>query len=404
MRVLLSTIGSRGEVQPLLALALELRRLSVDVRTCVPPDFREWIEKAGIPVVPLGPALRGTATAGSSLRRSLSSPEGRRALAEASLAAQFATIGEAARACDVVVGCGALQIAAPSVAELYGAPYVHVHYCPKTLPSGHHAPPRLPGWELDESAPAELQWESDARRWNETWRQALNAHRAAAGLDPVDDVRSSVFTERPWLACDRLLGPWPGSSDEVVQTGAWLLPDDSPLPPEVEAFLDAGEPPVYFGLGSMGVPNEEVARAMVGAARVVGCRCVLSRGWADLRLPDDGPDCISVGEINHRALFPRVRAAVHHGGAGTTTVAARAGAPQVVLPQRYDQPYWAHRVEALGIGVAHESHTPTSATLSTALDKAMEPEVVSRANSVAGAVHTDGARVAAERLTATTLT
>lgn len=400
MRVLLSTIGSRGEVQPLVALALELRQLGLEVRACVPPDFREWIERTGTPVVPMGPALRGTAVSGTSLRRTLSSPEGRRALAEASLAVQFATIAEAARGCDVMVGCGALQVAAPSVAELQGMPYVHAHYCPMTLPSPHHAPPRLPGWESDESAPYHLQWESDARRWNDAWGEALNARRAAAGLGPVDDVRSHVFTDRPWLAADPVLGPWPGAEDPaVVQTGAWLLPDGGPLPPELEAFLEAGEPPVYFGLGSMGAPSEEITRVMVGAARAVGCRAVVSRGWADLGLPDDGADCISVGETNHGALFPRVRSVVHHGGAGTTTVAARAGVPQVILPQRYDQPYWARRVEALGIGVAHEGRTATVETLGAALDQALEPQVAGRAQALAGAVRTDGARIAAERLT-----
>ena len=77
------------------------------------------------------------------------------------------------------------------------------------------------------------------------------------------------------------------------------------------------------------------------------------RGWADLSLVDNEPDCLAIGEVNQQALFKRVAAVVHHGGAGTTTAAALAGAPQVVIPQHYDQHYWAQRVHQLGIGTAH---------------------------------------------------
>src|SRR5690606_34821103 len=94
---------------------------------------------------------------------------------------------------------------------------------------------------------------------------------------------------------------------------------------ELEAFLDGGEPPVYFGFGSMRAP-EGLSRVMIESARALGRRAIVSRGWADLSLLDDQPDCLLVGEVNQQALFERVSAVVHHGGAGTTTVAARVGA------------------------------------------------------------------------------
>jgi vancomycin aglycone glucosyltransferase len=399
MRVLLSTIGTRGEVQPLVALALQLRALGHEVRACVPPDFRDWIEGLGIPVVPVGPELRPTAAPGRSVRPAQLSPEQRRQLIEGTVAAQFATIPEAARGCDLVVGCGALQVAAPSVAELLGIGYVHAHYCPITLPSPHHAPPPL-GWPVDEAADNLRRWEADAQRWNEHWRAALNAQRASAGLRPVDDVRDHVFTDRPWLAADPTLAPWPEPGDpNVVQTGAWILPDARPLPAELEAFLDAGEPPISFGLGSVRAPGEGVSRVMMEAARALGRRAIVSRGWADLAPADDGPDCISIGEANHQALFQRVAAVVHHGGAGTTTAVALAGVPQVVLPQMYDQHYWAGRVRHLGIGVAHAPGMPTAASLTAALGRALEPAVAARAWTLGPAVRTDGALAAARRLT-----
>jgi vancomycin aglycone glucosyltransferase len=403
MRVLLSTIGSRGDVQPLVALALQLRALGQEVRLCVPPDFREWILGLGIPVTPIGPEVRKASAAISPTTSGPPSPERLRQLAEGTVATQFETITAAAEGCDVIVGATALQIAAPSVAERMGIPYVFAAYCPAVLPSPHHPPIplRLRG-ETPASATADNRelWAQDARRWNDTWGPVLNSHRASAGLAPVTDVRSHIFTDRPWLAADPTLAPWPDPEDRsVFQTGAWLLPDERPLSPELETFLDAGEPPVYFGFGSTRAP-QEISQVMVQTARALGRRAIVSRGWADLSLVDDEPDCLAIGEANLKALFIRVAAVVHHGGAGTTTLAALAGAPQVVIPDHYDQHYWARRVHHLGIGTAHAPGTPTTGSLTSALEATLQPDVAARARSIAAAVRRDGAQAAARSLMA----
>lgn len=399
MRVLLSTIGSRGDVQPLVALGSELKALGHDVTLCVPPDFREWIEGLGMPVTPIGPSLRSTgkAPAGATI-----SAEQRRQMLEGTVAAQFETIASAARGCDVMVGATALQVAAPSVAESMAIPYVFAAYCPAVLPSRHHAPPVLSVLG-DVPAPPMTDysalWARDAERWNDTWLPLINAKRSSLGLAPIADVRSYVHTDRPWLACDAALGPWPDPSDDmVVQTGAWILPDERPLAPELEAFLDAGPPPVYFGFGSISAPAD-LARVMIESARALGRRAILSRGWAELELVDDKPDCLAIGEVNQQALFTRVAAVVHHGGAGTTHTAAQAGAPQVIIPQHYDQHYWAQRVHELGIGTAHASSVPTTDSLTEALECTLDPDVADRARTFAPRIRRDGARIAAHCLT-----
>ena len=399
MRVLLSTIGSRGDVQPLVALAVELRDMGADVRMCVPPDFRDWIEQLGISVTPIGPELRSTGKVAPSATPI--TPERRRQMMEGTVATQFETIAAAAKDCDVIVGATALQIAAPSIAEHMGVPYVFAAYCPTVLPSPHHAPPVL-AMLGDAPVPAmsdysEL-WAKDARRWNDTWSTLINPRRVSLGLPPIDDVRSYVHTDHPWLAADPTLAPWPDQADDrVYQSGAWILPDDRPLTPELEAFLDCGEPPIYFGFGSNRAPDN-LNRVMIEAARVHGHRAIVLRGWADLSVIDDGPDCLTIGEVNQQALFRRVAAVVHHGGAGTTTAAARAGAPQVVIPQHYDQHYFAERVQQLGIGVAHAGSTPTTDSLTSALECALQREVAVRAQSIGRAVRSDGARAGARRL------
>ena len=400
MRVLLSTIGSRGDVQPLVALSSELRGLGHDVTLCVPPDFRDWIAGLGMRVTPIGPPLRSTGKArptGATI-----SAGQRRQMLEGTVAAQFETIAEAARGCDLIVGATALQVAAPSIAESMDIPYIFVAFCPAVLPSRHHAPPvlaMLGDAPVPRMADYSELWARDARRWKDSWLPLINARRESLGLAPIADVRGYVHTGTPWLACDATLGPWPDPADDtVIQTGAWILPDERSLAPEIEAFLDGGAPPVYCGFGSNRAPDG-LARAMIESVRALGRRVILSRGWAELELVDDKPDCLAVGEVNQQALFKRVAAVVHHGGAGTTHAAARAGAAQLIVPQHYDQHYWAQRVEEFGIGIAHASSAPTTASLTEALARVLDPAVASGARSVARQVRDDGARIAARRLT-----
>jgi vancomycin aglycone glucosyltransferase len=398
MRVLLSTIGSRGDVQPVVGLAWQLRALGHEVRLCVPPDFRDWIESLGMPVTPIGPEVRST---GKAKPGTLLTPDERRQMTDATVAAQFETITAAAQGCDIIVGATAIQIAAPSVAERMAIPYVFAAYCPNVLPSPHHAPPvyRIQG-DTPTAAPADYAelWARNAERFSTSFGAALNSHRASLGLAPVSDVRSHIFTDQPWLAADPTLGPWPDPADQgVFQTGAWILPDERPLSPELETFLEAGEPPVYFGFGSVGAP-EDLSQVMIKSARALGRRAIVLRGWADLSPVDDASDCLAIGEVNQQKLFKRVAAVVHHGGAGTTTAAARAGAPQVVIPQQYDQHYWAQRVHHLGIGTAHVGSVPTTDSLTNALGRTLQPDVAARARSIATVVRGDGALVAAQRL------
>ncbi|PBC67490.1 vancomycin aglycone glucosyltransferase [Streptomyces sp. TLI_235] len=277
-------------------------------------------EGLGIPFTPVGPVLRPTGRRDPAAAPP--TPEQRRRMVEESVAAQFDAVRAAARGCHAVLAGGYLVAAAPTVAEESGIPYTMAAYCPNFLPSPHHAPPVYPmrGEKTpDGNVGNRILWARDADRWNETWRDAINRHRTAAGLAPVDDVRSHLYTRTPWLAADPVLAPWPGPADhEVVQTGAWLLPDERPLPPELADFLDAGDPPVHFGFGSIRAPHG-LAAAMVGAARAHGRRVILSRGWAELALPDGGPDCLTIGEVNQQRLF--------RGSPPSCTTAARAPPP-----------------------------------------------------------------------------
>lgn len=402
MRVLLSTYGSRGDVEPLVGLAERLRELGAEVRVCAPPDevFAQRLAAVGVPLVPVGQSARALTKAAPPAS---SLPERAAEL----ISSLFDAVPAAAEGCDVLVATGVMPAAAGarSVAEKLGIPTVSVTFQQLTLPSPHHPPLAYQGRPFPpEVTDNRALWDLDAQSINALFGEALNTSRASAGLPPVDNVRDYVIGDRPWLATDPILDPLQETPDfDVVQTGAWIMPDERPLPAGLVSFLDAGEPPVYVGFGSMSLgASKDAAQVAVEAIRAQGRRALVSRGWADLALIDDQDDCFAVGEANHQALFGRVAAVVHHGGAGTTTTATRAGAPQVVVPQAADQPYWTGRVVELGIGAAHDGPTPAFDSLSAALRTALAPETHARARAVADMIRTDettdGATVAAKLL------
>ncbi|MEW2414274.1 glycosyltransferase [Streptomyces sp. NPDC046866] len=400
MRVLLSAYDSRGGVEPLVGLAVRLQELGAQVLVCAPPDeeFEKRLAVVGVQMVPTGTSVRDLVTgkvpptAGGVPKRA------------AELVAAFhQNVTAVAEGFDVLVATGLVPAVAgvQAAAEQLGIPYVYASYQPVSLPSPHHPPIPRPGRPLPpEVTDNQALWERDAEDVQAVFGEPINSYRESIGLAPLDDIRDRVFTDRPWLAADPVLAPWQQPSDlDVLQTGAWVLPDERPLPAELVEFLDAGEPPVYVGYGSIPMRDpQDVARVAVEAIRAQGRRVVVSRGWADLALIDDQDDCFVVGEVNHQALFRRSAAVIHHGGAGTTTTATWSGAPQVVVPQGADQPYFAGRVAYLGIGAAHDGPTPTAESLSAALRTALAPETRARAATVSAAFRTDGAAVAARLL------
>ncbi|KZB80197.1 glycosyltransferase [Amycolatopsis regifaucium] len=380
MRVLISGCGSRGDIEPLVALAVRLRELGAEARMCLPPDYAERCAEVGVPMVPAGPAVRAGARGPG--EPAPGDPE----IVTDVVAEWFGKLPAAAEGCTAVVTTGLLPaaVAARSVAEKLGVPYRYIVLSPDHLPSVHSR--------------AELDMYNEGAYG--LFGDTVNEKRASLGLAPVKDLFDYGYTERPWLASDQVLAPLPSSDSGTVQTGAWILPDERPLPSELEAFLAAGPPPVYVGFGSSsGARTAAAAKVAVEVVRAQGHRVVLSRGWADLALPDEDDGCFAVGEVNLQELFGRVSAAIHHDSAGTTYVAMRAGIPHVVVRRVVDnvveQAYHADRVAALGVGVAIDGPIPAADSLSTALTTALSPEIRARAKAVADTMRVDGTTVAA---------
>lgn len=352
MRIALVVDGTRGDVQPMLVLGAALGAGGHDVLLCGPPDFRSATEAGGIAFHPVGVDVREYLTANAHaidgrahtiLRESVR-------YTRASARAQFETIPDATAGADCIIGAG-VQLAGASAAELHGVPYRYVSYCPGILPSREHAPFTLPAQSLPEWA-NQAAWKATRGFFLAVVRPWVNAHRRALGLAPVKDVVEHLLTGQIIVAADRALAPLPADVPFSARQVPALLPDPGdPLPAKLEAFLAEGPPPVYFGFGSMtDADPARTTRALLDAIASTGARALVSRGWANLggiALPEG---VIEIDAVCHARLFPRVAAVVHHGGAGTTTTAARAGAPQIVIPHVLDQFYWGRRVQLLGLG------------------------------------------------------
>jgi vancomycin aglycone glucosyltransferase len=401
MRALITAVGSRGDVQPMLTLALEMRRRGHDVLVHAPSDFEAWAGELGVPFRSSGANTQEIlnehreAIGGNPIRvlRAL------RDILFREIPRAFGQTMEAARGADVIVT--AAQFAAHSVGEALRIPSMTVMYAPTVLRSAYHAPllgkmQGLPRW-LNR-----MRWKVADAGTHMLLGGVLNEERAKLGLAPVANVSRHLFEERPVLmACDSVVGPappdWKGY--DVTMTGPWYYDDASALDARVEAFLDAGPPPVYVGFGSMTNPDaSRLTRAILEGAG--GRRLLLAKGWAGIgggSLP--ASVMVVEGPMPHAKLFPRVAAVVHHGGSGTTAAALRAGAPQVIVPHIVDQYYFAHRLERLGIapaGIPIGKLTPER--LARGIGAAIALPAAPRMEAVARLKDGDGVRLAAQAI------
>ncbi|MBM7114805.1 glycosyltransferase [Archangium primigenium] len=369
MRILIAANGSRGDVQPMLALAWALRERGHEAVLASNPRFASEAHAFGLPFVSVGQDLQrimedhrdafsGQHSMGSVRRMQHAMTE--------EVRQQFQHLVPLARDFDRVVG-GGFVLAARTAAEAAGRPFSFVVYTPQVFPSAHHPPTllhltRAPRWF------ARMAWWGMGQAYNLSLRRVLNEQRQLLGLAPVKDVLRYFFSlEHTWVAAEPELYPMPPDV-AVPQVGAFCLPDARPFPEELERFLAAGPPPVYVGFGSMpDAAPERTTRIIAEAARRAGCRVVLSSGGAGLGGKGLGPDLLPVGALSHWKLFPRMAGIVHHAGAGTTAAAARAGVPQVAVPHVFDQFMLAHRVVRANLGVSLTRRQLTVARLAAAL-------------------------------------
>lgn len=365
MRIVLTTFGTLGDVHPLIAIALELRARGHHPVLAVPEIFRPKIEPLGLSFVKVGPTLRpddpqqvamlmdihkGT----ERTLREILFPAIRQSYEEL-LAAVTAEGGA-----DLLLA-GELTYQAPVVAEVTGVPWASYVLAPLSFFSAYDAPvlPPYPALARIQSAvPGTGHAVARFARWvTRRWAEPVYQLRKELGLDRGANVlfEAKHAPDLVLALFSPLLGrPQPDWPDHTEITGFVFYDGDAgrqELPPELERFLAAGEPPVVFTLGSAAVLDagpfyEESARA----ARIAGVRAVLLIGSDPRNRPGfESPDMCVAQYAPYSKLFPRAALVVHQGGVGTTAQAMHAGRPMLVMPYSHDQPDNARRMRRLGV-------------------------------------------------------
>jgi UDP:flavonoid glycosyltransferase YjiC (YdhE family) len=379
MRILLAGEGTRGDLQPLIALADRLGAAGHDALVAGPPDFSALAAAHGVAYAPQGPSFQAFISEHAAMLQRNPIAVMREALAfmRERLEDEIDSLVTLARDADLVVGGGA-QMAAPSAAQRHGISYRYVCYCPALLPSSEH-PPILVSWDSDRRWLNRLLWPLMLGPTSFLLRRMFAPIHRRLGLPPVRSPYRHMLGTRPLLAADAVLARPPADSRIPVDQVPALQPrGGEPLPPKLDAFLAAGPAPVFVGFGSMPDPDPlATTRRVLAAVEQLGVRAIVSAGWAQLGGVPLPEGVIETGPVAHTRLFPRCAAIVHHGGAGTTTTALRAGVPQVVVPHLADQFYWGRRIRAAGLGaVAARKHRCRTGDLVRALAAVLDNEVV----------------------------
>jgi sterol 3beta-glucosyltransferase len=402
VNITLLTVGSRGDVQPFLALAAGMSEAGHDVTFATHREFEGAVEALG---------LRFSALEGDP-RQILQSPEGL-----AWLEAGGNPLRGTRRLLDVARPL-ARQLMTDS--ELACRDAQAIIYSPLASPGFHLAEARaIPSFlaPLVPLARTRVFPEVGAPTWRlggiynlvthvlgeqfgwQPFRKEINRWRKTSlGLRALP-LRGPFSSDR-WKRQPRLLGysptlaprprDWPS---HVHVTGYWFLDRDDAWtpPPELVNFIDDGEAPVFVGFGSM--PDRDPAglnRIVREALQRVGRRGIVGRGWGGLS-SETTEDVFVIDDVPHAWLFPRMAAIVHHGGAGTTHTAVRAGRPNVVVPFFTDQPFWGRRVAEAGVGPPPIRRRDLSANaLARALESALSDDAMAtRAELVASRIRSE---------------
>ena len=362
MQATIIATGSRGDVQPYIALGVGLKRAGHRVRVLAPSDYHQLIRSAALDFFDTGGSMEAVAR---SMEGLLEGGNFLRILARMGPAAermigQVAARGlEASRGSDVIIaGLGGLPVGW-ALGEKLGIGFVPAYLYPFTPTSafGTVLAPRpglrLPGWanRLSHRVAQQMIWQAIRTADAQARRQVLDLPPASF-WGPYAALEGSG---RPTLCgYSPHVIPVPGDwAPSIHVTGYWFLdpPENWQPPAGLLDFLNDGPPPVYIGFGSMvNRQPDDVAALVCDALQRSGLRAVWSSGWGGLsgaRLPES---VYMTGSIPHAWLFPRMAAVVHHGGVGTTAAGLRAGVPSLAIPYFGDQPFWGQRIAALGVG------------------------------------------------------
>jgi len=402
MKFAIACYGSRGDVEPSVAVGRELLRRGHDVCMAVPPDLVSFAEAAGLATVPYGPIVEAllnedfvrnfwTQLFRNPIRslRELWEPIARY-WGETS-----ATLTSLADGADLLSTGLNFEQAAANVAEYYDIPLIALHHFP--MRANGQLVPSLPS-PLVRSAGTLTEW----LFWRST-HQVEDTQRRELGLPKATGPSPRRIAERKSLeiqAYDEFCFPglaaewakWDGRRPFIGTLTMELTTDADD---EVASWSAAGTPPICFATGSIPVESPADTVEMISAACAqLGERALVCFGGTDFSHLPHFDHVKVVGPVNYAATFPACRAVVHHGGSGTTAASLRAGIPTLILWSSADQPYWGNQLKRLKVGTARRFSTTTRESLVADLRRILAPQYAIRARELAPRMTTPAKSVA----------
>ncbi|OBK19153.1 glycosyltransferase [Mycobacterium asiaticum] len=391
MRFVLATHGTRGDVEPCAAVGMELLRRGHDVCMAVPPNLIGFVEGGGLAAVAYGPDSGIQINQVAAFVRNLTKAQnplnlvhaGRELFVEG-WAEMGRTLAELADGADLLMTGQTYHGVVANVAEYHNVPIAALHHFPMHV-NGQVGLPSVPMPPAVARTVARTSW----RAYSYATKDADRTQRRELGLPPastpaLDRIVNSGAPEIQ--AYDPALFPglveeWDGRRPFV---GALSMQLHTEPNDELEAWIAAGTPPIYFGFGSTPVQSPSETVAMIADV------CAELGERALIYSPPNGgahvvPDHVKlVGLIDYSAILPTCRAVVHHGGAGTTAAGLRAGMPTLVLWDVADQPIWGAAVQRLKVGSTRRLSRINRKSLLNEIRSILAPQYAARASKISG--------------------
>jgi sterol 3beta-glucosyltransferase len=389
MKILLAAHGSRGDVYPMIALAERFLREGHQVTMLTQQTFQRNLDASRIKGIYTSEDAHEEMTCLDDDAKSVTNSI---KWAQKSLVEEFALLKEASKDTDLLI-CTNNEFSVSSIAEARGLPAFRVAYLP-SIP-GDNVPPLIP-WQNLPKPLCKPTWNLINKGLDLMALKTANRERMDLGLKPIKSLAGHFMaTYHNLFAINDVLAPphpsWPPGSYRYC--GYAFEEQKNDIPVEVENFLNAGDPPIYLGFGSVTVKDPQgFTEKALKAAEIADCRLVISKGWTCLGTEDMPDRAILVNDLSHDYLFPRMAAICHHGGSGTTHRASKAGVPQFIMPVIIDQFFWGKRIHDLCIGPKPKSSKKLDA-ISLALvfrDLIDNPNYRENARRLAAAVARDG--------------
>ncbi|KAF7369032.1 Glycosyltransferase family 1 protein [Mycena venus] len=381
LNIVIQVVGSRGDVQPFIALGNELLKHGHRVRLATHNVFEDLVRSSGLEFYPIG---GDPAELMAYMVKNPGLIPGIRSLRTGDVQRKRAMVTEMLEGCwrscvepDTLSG-------APFVAEAIIAnppSFAHIH-CAQALGIPVHLMFTMPWTSTRAFAHplANLRYTGTDPAFANYMSYGMVEFLTWQGLgDLINKWRHSLDLEPVPLTEDLWIGPPTWTSADF----SFVNPPDYTPPPELDAFLREGPPPVYIGFGSIVIDDPgRMSATVLGAVRMAGVRAIISRGWSKLAGPPL-PDVLYIGDCPHEWLFQHVAAVVHHGGAGTTACGLSNGKPTAIIPFFADQPFWGNMVAAAGAGPPPIPHkTLDVKTLAKAITFCLTPQAAAAARAI----------------------